>query len=106
MDCGDHVVIINAEKVKLTGNKARDSMFQWHTGYAGGIKERSKGAILAGKHPERVVEKAVERMVPRGPLGRRVMGHLKVYAGTEHPHEAQQPTKLDVAAMNPKNKRA
>jgi large subunit ribosomal protein L13 len=106
MDCGDHVVVINAEKVKLTGNKARDSMFQWHTGYAGGIKERSKGAILAGKHPERVVEKAVERMVPRGPLGRRVMGHLKVYAGTEHPHEAQQPTKLDVAAMNPKNKRA
>ena len=106
MDCGDHVVIINAEKVKLTGNKARDSRFYWYTGYAGGIKDRSKGAILAGKHPERVIEKAVERMVPRGPLGRRIMGHLKVYAGTDHPHEAQQPTPLDVGAMNRKNKRA
>jgi len=106
MDCGDHVVVINAEKVRLTGNKARDSIFYWYTGYPGGIKERSKGAILAGKHPERVIIKAVERMVPRGPLGRRVMGHLKVYAGATHPHEAQQPQVLDVAAMNPKNKRA
>jgi large subunit ribosomal protein L13 len=106
MDCGDHVVVINAEKVALTGNKGQDSMFQWHTGYPGGIKERSKGAILAGKHPERVIEKAVERMVPRGPLGRRIMGHLKVYAGTAHPHEAQQPATLDIAAMNRKNKRA
>ncbi|HVA12996.1 MAG TPA: 50S ribosomal protein L13 [Stellaceae bacterium] len=105
MDCGDHVVVVNAEKVALTGNKRRDSMFHWHTGYPGGIKDRSKGAILSGKHPERVIEKAVERMVPRGPLGRRVMGHLKVYAGAEHPHEAQQPVTLDVAAMNPKNKR-
>jgi large subunit ribosomal protein L13 len=106
MDCGDHVVVVNAEKVALTGNKARDSMFQWHTGYPGGIKERSKGAILAGKHPERVIEKAVERMVPRGPLGRRIMSHLRVYAGPTHEHEAQQPVKLDIAAMNPKNKRA
>jgi large subunit ribosomal protein L13 len=106
MDCGDHVVVINAEKVRLTGNKAKDSLFHWYTGYPGGIKERSKGAILSGKHPERVVIKAVERMVPRGPLGRRQMGHLKVYAGTTHPHEAQQPQTLDVAAMNPKNKRA
>jgi len=106
MDCGDHVVIINAEKVQLTGNKAKDSLFHWHTGYPGGIKERSKGAILAGKHPERVILKAVQRMVPRGPLGRQVMGHLKVYAGTTHPHEAQQPRPLDVATMNRKNKRA
>jgi large subunit ribosomal protein L13 len=106
MDCGDHVVVINAEKVRLTGNKAQDSMFRWYTGYPGGLKERTKGAILAGKHPERVIIKAVERMVPRGPLGRRVMGHLKVYAGAAHPHEAQQPQVLDVAAMNPKNKRA
>lgn len=106
MDCGDHVVVINAEKVRLTGNKARNSVFHWYTGYPGGIKERSKGAILAGKHPERVIIKAVERMVPRGPLGRRQMGHLKVYAGSVHPHEAQQPQILDVAAMNPKNKRA
>ncbi|HTS94092.1 MAG TPA: 50S ribosomal protein L13 [Stellaceae bacterium] len=106
MDCGDHIVVINAEKVRLTGNKARDSLFHWYTGYPGGIKERSKGAILAGKHPERVIIKAVERMVPRGPLGRRVMGHLKVYAGKAHPHEAQNPQALDVAAMNRKNKRA
>jgi len=106
MDCGDHVVVVNAEKVALTGNKRRDSVFHWYTGYPGGIKERSKGAILAGKHPERVIEKAVERMVPRGPLGRRIMGHLRVYAGPNHEHEAQQPVKLDIAAMNPKNKRA
>ena len=105
MDCGDNIVVINAAKVKLTGNKARTSLFHWHTGYPGGIKERSKGAILAGKYPERVILKAVERMVPRGPLGRQVMGHLKVYAGPTHPHEAQQPQALDIAAMNPKNKR-
>jgi large subunit ribosomal protein L13 len=106
MDCGDHVVVINAEKVRLTGKKADDSVFYWHTGYPGGIKGRSKGQILAGEHPERVIEKAVERMIPRGPLGRKIMGHLKVYAGAQHPHEAQQPQALDLAAMNPKNKRA
>jgi large subunit ribosomal protein L13 len=106
MDCGDHVVVVNAEKVQLTGNKRADSIFYWHTGFPGGIKGRSKGAILDGKHPERVILKAVERMVPRGPLGRRVMGHLKVYAGPAHPHEAQQPLALDIAAMNRKNKRA
>jgi large subunit ribosomal protein L13 len=106
MDCGDHIVVINAEKVAITGNKRRDSFFYWHTGYPGGIKGRSQGAILEGRHPERVIIKAVERMVPRGPLGRRIMGHLKVYAGPQHPHEAQQPQPLDVAAMNRKNKRA
>jgi large subunit ribosomal protein L13 len=106
MDCGDHVIVVNAEKVALTGNKRKDSIFNWHTGFPGGIKERSKGAILDGKHPERVIEKAVERMVPRGPLGRRIMGHLRVYAGPTHEHEAQQPVTLDIAAMNPKNKRA
>jgi large subunit ribosomal protein L13 len=106
MDCGDHVVVVNAEKVQLTGHKRQDSVFYWHTGFPGGIKGRSKGAILDGKHPERVIIKAVERMVPRGPLGRRVMGHLKVYAGPAHPHEAQQPQIVDVAAMNRKNKRA
>ena len=105
MDCGDHVVVINADKVRLTGNKAAKDFFYWHTGYPGGIKGRSKGQILAGKHPERVLEKAVERMVPRGPLGRQQMSHLRVYAGADHPHDAQQPTILDVAAMNPKNKR-
>jgi large subunit ribosomal protein L13 len=106
MDCGDHVVVINAEKVQLTGKKREDSVFYWHTGFPGGIKGRSKGAILDGRYPERVIQKAVERMVPRGPLGRRIMGHLKVYAGAEHPHEAQQPQALDVAAMNRKNTRA
>ena len=105
MDCGDHVVVINAEKIHLTGNKRKDSIFYWHTGFPGGIKGRSKGQILDSKHPERVIEKAVERMVPRGPLGRDIMGHLRVYAGAAHPHEAQQPVTLDVAAMNPKNKR-
>jgi large subunit ribosomal protein L13 len=105
MDCGDHIVVVNAEKVALTGNKKRDSVFRWYTGYPGGLKERSKGAILEGRHPERVILKAVERMVPRGPLGRRIMGHLKVYKGATHPHEAQQPAPLDVAAMNRKNKR-
>jgi large subunit ribosomal protein L13 len=106
MDCGDHVIVVNAEKVQLTGNKAAASIFYWHTGHPGGIKGRSKGAILAGKHPERVIMKAVERMVPRGPLGREIMGHLRVYAGPSHPHEAQQPTPLDVASMNRKNTRA
>src|SRR5256885_7915490 len=106
MDCGDHVVVVNAEKVQLTGNKAAQSIFYWHTGFPGGIKGRSKGAILAGRHPERVIEQAVERMVPRGPLGRRVMRNLRVYKGPDHPHEAQQPAPLDIAAMNRKNVRA
>ena len=105
MDCGDHVVVINAEKVKLTGKKLADKIYYWHTGYPGGIKERTAGKILGGKHPERVILKAVERMVPRGPLGRDQMRNLRVYAGAAHPHEAQQPVPLDIAAMNPKNKR-
>ena len=105
VDCGDNIIVINAEKVHLTGNKLRDSIFYWHTGHPGGIKGRSKGQILASAHPERVVEKAVERMLPRGPLGRQQFSNLRVYAGTEHPHEAQQPKVLDVAALNPKNKR-
>ncbi|MGK9230507.1 50S ribosomal protein L13 [Inquilinus limosus] len=105
VDTGDNVIVVNAEKVRLTGNKRQDDVFYWHTGYPGGIKGRSKGAILDGAHPERVIEKAVERMITRGPLGRKVMGNLKVYAGPSHPHEAQQPEVLDVAAMNPKNKR-
>ena len=105
IDCGDNVVIINAAKVKLTGHKADREVFYWHTGHPGGIKERTWGKILGGKHPERLIEKAVERMVPRGPLGRRQMKNLRVYPGAQHPHEAQQPETLDVAAMNPKNKR-
>ena len=105
MDCGDHVIVINAEKVKLTGGKRTAKTYFWHTGYPGGIKERTADQILDGRFPERVLSKAVERMIPRGPLGRKVMSHLHIYAGAEHPHEAQQPEVLDVAAMNPKNKR-
>jgi large subunit ribosomal protein L13 len=106
IDDGDNVIIVNAGKVKLTGNKAEREKFYWHTGHPGGIKERTWGKILSSAHPERLLEKAIERMVPRGPLGRRQMKNLKVYAGTDHPHEAQQPETLDVAAMNPKNKRS
>lgn len=106
MDCGDNIIVVNAEKVKLTGNKRKDDIFYWHTGYPGGIKGRSKGQILDGRFPERVLIKAVERMVPRGPLGRRQMGNLRVYAGAVHPHDAQQPEVLDIASRNPKNKRS
>src|SRR5204863_244984 len=103
MDCGDNVIVINAAKVLLTGQKLKKKVYYHHTGYIGGIKERTAGAIMAGKFPERVLEKAVERMVPRGPLGRRQMSNLRVYPGPDHPHEAQQAEKLDVAKMNPKN---
>lgn len=106
MDDGDHVIVINAGKVRLTGNKAKGERFYWHTGWIGGIKSKTMGEILEGKHPERVVEKAVERMIPEGPLGRKAMKSLRVYAGAEHPHTAQNPTVIDVAGMNPKNKRA
>lgn len=105
MDTGDHVVVINAEKVRLTGRKHDDKIYYRHTGYPGGIKQRTAGQILEGKHPERVVLKAVERMMPRGPLGRRQLSHLRVYGGAEHPHVAQTPDLLDVAGMNPKNAR-
>ncbi|RZO67379.1 MAG: 50S ribosomal protein L13 [Parvularculaceae bacterium] len=106
VDCGDHVVVVNADKVVFTGNKRADKKFYWHTGYPGGIKERTMEKLLDGKHPERVVMKAVERMMPKdSSLARSQMTHLKVYAGVDHPHEAQQPETLDVAAMNPKNKR-
>ncbi|MBK8157684.1 50S ribosomal protein L13 [Dongia mobilis] len=105
VDCGDNIIIINAEKVRVTGKKLEDKIFYYHTGHPGGIKERSWGKILSSKHPERLIIKAVERMVPRGPLGRAQMKNLRVYAGTAHPHEGQTPVTLDVAGMNPKNKR-
>lgn len=105
VDDGDNVIIINAGKVALTGRKYMNKKYYRHTGYPGGVKEQSPRDILEGRFPERVVEKAVERMIPRGPLGRRQMKNLRVYAGAEHPHEAQQPEKLDVAALNAKNKR-
>ncbi len=106
MDCGDHVIVVNAAKVRLTGNKTADKTYYWHTGYPGGIKQRTVAQILAGAHPERVLEKAVQRMVPRGPLGRQQMKNLRVYPGPEHPHEAQKPETVDVGAWNPKNKRS
>src|SRR5512146_3054492 len=91
MDCGDNVIVINASKALLTGNKLKGKVYNWHTGYIGGIKYRTAEAIMSGKHPERVVEKAVERMLPRGPLGKRQLANLRVYPGAEHPHDAQQP---------------
>ncbi|MBW4093185.1 MAG: 50S ribosomal protein L13, partial [Proteobacteria bacterium] len=105
VDCGDNVVIVNAAKVRITGNKTADAVFYYHTGYPGGIKGRTIRERLEGKHPESVLEKAIERMITRGPLQRKQMKHLHVYPGPEHPHEGQAPTKLDIAAMNKKNRR-
>jgi large subunit ribosomal protein L13 len=106
MDCGDNVIVINAEKVRLTGKKMTDKRYYRHTGHPGGIKETSPDKLLNGEHPERVITLAVERMVPRGPLGRQQMRNLRVYAGGNHPHEGQAPEVLDIAAMNRKNKRS
>jgi large subunit ribosomal protein L13 len=105
VDCGDHVIVVNAEKVVLTGNKVADKVYYWHTGHPGGIKERTARNILEGRHPERVIEKAVQRMLPRGPLARKQLTHLRIFAGSAHEHEAQQPVKLDVASLNRKNAR-
>ena len=105
VDCGDNIVVINAEKVRLTGRKAEREVFYWHTGHPGGIKGETLGKRLEGRFPERVLIKVVERMITRGPLGRAQMKNLRVYAGPNHEQEAQQPEKLDVAAMNPKNSR-
>jgi large subunit ribosomal protein L13 len=105
VDCGDNVVVINAEKVVLTGRKLEQKVYHHHTGYPGGIKERKAKFILEGKFPERVIEKAVERMLDEGPLARKQFGNLRVYKGGQHPHEAQKPETLDVAKMNRKNVR-
>jgi large subunit ribosomal protein L13 len=106
VDCGDNVIVINADKVVLTGRKRDQKVYYHHTGYPGGIKERTAKFILEGRFPERVVEKAVERMLPRGPLGRQQLGNLRVYGGADHPHVAQSPAVLDVGAMNRKNVRS
>lgn len=106
LDCGDYVVVINADKVKLTGKKLTDKKYFKHTGWIGGIKETTAGKILNSRFPERVVEKAVERMISRNPMGRQQMAKLKVYAGENHPHTAQNPEVLDIASKNPKNKRS
>lgn len=106
IDTGDHVVVINADKVKLTGKKLRNKVYYRHTGFAGGIKSATPEFILGGAHPERVIEKAVERMMPKeSPLARQQLGKLRVYAGGEHPHNAQQAEVYDFASKNPKNKR-
>jgi large subunit ribosomal protein L13 len=106
VDCGDNVIIVNAAKVVLTGRKVERKVYHHHTGFIGGIKERTAKSILEGRFPERIVEKAVERMLPRGPLGRKQLGNLRVYAGAEHPHAAQNPVPVDIAAMNRKNTRS
>ncbi len=103
VDCGDNVIVINAEKVRFTGRKASQKLYYRHTGYPGGIKEVRADKLLEGRFPERVLEKAVERMIPRGPLGRQQMRNLRVFAGPQHPHGAQNPEVLDVGAMNAKN---
>ncbi len=105
VDDGDNIIIINAEKVVLTGRKLQQKIYHHHTGFIGGIKERRADFILGGRFPERIVEKAVERMLPRGPLGRQQFGNLRVYKGAKHPHEAQKPEAIDIAAMNRKNAR-
>jgi large subunit ribosomal protein L13 len=107
VDCGDYVIIINADKVVFTGRKLDDKKYYWHTGYPGGIKERTASAILNGRFPERIVKKAVQRMLPKeSPLARQQMSNLKVYNGAAHPHEAQKPETVDFAALNPKNSRS
>ncbi len=104
VDCGDNVIIINADKVTFTGKKLKDKIYYSHTGYPGGIKGVTAGKILGGRFTERILEKAVERMVPRGPLGRAQMRSLRIFKGTEHPHAAQHPNVLDIGSMNRKNK--
>ena len=106
MDMGDNVIVINADKVQMTGNKRADKRYYWHTGHPGGIKFRTAEQVLDGAHPERVVIKAVERMISRNRLGRQQMSNLRVYAGAAHPHEAQAPEVLDVKSMSPKNTRS
>lgn len=106
VDCGDTVVVINADKVVFTGNKHNDKVYYRHTGYAGGIKATTPKRMLEGRFPERVIELAVERMLARGPLQRKLMRNLKIYKGAEHPHAAQSPAPLDIAALNRKNARA
>ncbi len=104
VDCGDNVIIVNAAKVKFTGKKLTDKVYYKHTGYAGGIKAITPQKVLEGRFPERVLEKAIERMIPRGPLGRQQMRNLRIFAGAEHPHEAQNPEVIDIASRNRKNK--
>jgi len=106
MDCGDYVIVINADKVHLTGKKLKNKIHYWHTGYPGGLKQRTAGQILEGKFPERLLRSSVERMISRNPLGRKVLKKLYIYNGSEHPHTAQQPKNIDVATLNRKNSKS
>ncbi len=104
IDCGDNVIIINADKVKFTGNKRSDKTYYRHTGHPGGIKETTAGKILDGRFPDRVMRKAVQRMLPKeSPLARQQLSNLRVYAGAEHPHEPQGPEVVDFKSMSSKN---
>ncbi|MBA5776119.1 50S ribosomal protein L13 [Stappia sp. F7233] len=103
VDCGDNVIVINADKVVFTGRKYENKKYYWHTGHPGGIKERTARAIIEGRFPERVLEKAIQRMMPGGPLSRKQLKNLRIYAGSTHPHEAQSPVTVDFKAKNPKN---
>ncbi len=105
IDDGDNVIIINADKVVLTGKKYQSKKYYWHTGYPGGIKERTARQLIEGRFPERVLEKAVQRMMPGGPLSRAQLRNLRVYASAEHPHDGQTPEVVDVKSMNAKNAR-
>ena len=106
VDSGDHVVIVNADKVRFTGKKLTQQTYYWHTGHPGGIKERTAEKVLAGKHPDRVIRKAVERMLPKeSPLARKQMTHLHVFAGPAHIHEAESPQTVVFADLNSKNVR-
>jgi large subunit ribosomal protein L13 len=106
MDDGDFVVVINAEKAVFTGRKWQQKIYHRHTGHPGGIKSQRAIEILKGSFPDRIIRKAVERMLPEGPLGNKQLSNLRVYAGPNHPHEAQAPIKLDVASLNRKNVKA
>ena len=105
IDCGDNVVVINADKVSLTGKKMNNKIHYWHTGYPGGIKSETYGQILESKKPQKAIELAVKRMIPKGPLGREQLKKLYIYTGENHPHEAQKPQLVDISVMNSKNKR-
>ena len=106
-DTGEYVIVVNAEKVKFTGRKLAQKTYYWHTGHPGGIKERTAGKVLEGRFPERVLEKAVERMLPKeSPLARKQLTHLRIYNGAQHPHEAQNPEVVDFKGMNAKNVRS
>jgi large subunit ribosomal protein L13 len=107
VDCGDNIIVINAEKVKFTGRKLEDKIYYHHTGHPGGVKARTAGKILGGRFPERILEKAVERMLPKeSPLARKQLTHLRIYAGEIHPHAAQTPEVVDFISLNPKNARS